>query len=260
VPFIPAYPMSGLRLQFVFAVLVLLCSIDPAFGTQRRVRPKSPAKQDVPAPEALAAPPSPLTLAQMPASPPQVTYSNGALTIVAENSTIGDILRAVHAKTGTVMDISGNPTERVVSRFGPGSPREVLAQLLNGSDFNYVILGSAVDAGTVQRVVLSPKSSGAEPEAEAQAPAAAGEPNSFPRVQSPPGQASQDMSDDESDESDTADEPAATPPAGSESQPNQPAVKTPEQLLRELQRQQQLQQQQPPQGGAETPQATPRQQ
>jgi hypothetical protein len=263
-PSIRACPTLGLRIQIVLLAALLLSGAGLVFGTQRHIVPKNAAKPEAVAPQPTPPPPppSPQTLAQMPASPPQVTYDKGALTIVARNSTLADILLAVHAKTGAVMDISGSATERVVSRFGPGSPRDVLAQLLNGSSFNYAILGSAGDAGTVQKVVLSPRSS-SDTEANAVAPPTAAEPNPFPRVQPPvAAQASQDMSDDDSEDandSDATDQPAATPAPGSEAQPNpnQPAIKTPEQLLQELQRQQQQQQAQP--AGGE-PQGNPRQQ
>jgi len=56
------------------------------------------------------------------------------------------------------------------------------------------------------------------------------------------------------------DQPAMPAPV-SEAQPNQPAIKTPEQLLQELQRQQQqLQQQQQQQPGSGEAQPNPRQQ
>ena len=175
----------------------------------------------------------------MPASPPQVTYDNGALTIVARNATLGDILREVHSKTGAVMDISGNAAERVVSRFGPGTPHDVLAQLLNGSSFNYVILGSPVDAGKVEKVVLSPKSAGGSEAGGDIAP-------SPPQTAQVPVQPQPGANDDDD--------------AGDEAQ-DQPAIKTPEQLLQELQRQQQqLQQQQQQQPGSGEAQPNPRQQ
>ena len=241
--------MPAVRTSFVLILLLGLAdfsSIAQATAAQRHSKAKIAAKQVQPDPPPPVAPPVPLTPAQMPATPPQVTYDNGALTIVAQNSTLGDILRAVHTQTGAVMDISGSATERVVSRFGPGSPRDVLAQLLNGSSYNYVILGSPTDAGTVQKVVLTPKSpTGTEAQSEQVATA-----NPVSRVQ-PAQEATEDDAEDSSDADAGGDEPAATP-AESAAQPNQPQgqppVKTPEQLLQELQRQQQLLQQQQQQG------------
>jgi len=234
----------------------------PQRHTKARVAAKT-AQVD-PTPAAPPAPPVPLTPAQMPATPPQVTYDNGTLTIVAKNSTLGDILRAVHAQTGAVMDISGNASERVASQFGPGSPRAVLAELLNGSSYNYVILGSPNDPGMVQKLVLTPKSGGdAEPQT---AEVAAGGPPA--RIQ-PPAQPAPEATEDEAeDDSDAQEEQPATPAEAAQQPaqpPAQPQIKTPEQLLQELQRQQQLLQQQGQQGqqqngGEAQPQGSPRQQ
>ena len=76
--------------------------------------------------------------------PPQVSYQNSQLTIIAPNSTLGDILRAVRKQTGAEIEIP-HCDERVVTHLGPGPAREVMAELLNGSRFNYVLLGSPAD-------------------------------------------------------------------------------------------------------------------
>jgi hypothetical protein len=172
----------------------------------------------------------------MPAVPPKVSFSKGLLTIVAENSTLSDILRAVRAQTGAAVEIPPNASERVVAHLGPGVPRDVLASLLNGSHFNYVMLGSPTNPDKVDRIILTSKS-GTVPDA---APVPAGQNNTAA------------VPVDEPDtQPDIAEQPAeggADDSAAEESQPappnSQPQVKTPEQLLRELQQQQQQQQQQ----------------
>jgi hypothetical protein len=102
----------------------------------------------------------PLTPEQMPANPPVVTYVNGKLAIVAKNSTLSDILRVVGDKTGAVIDVPDGADERVVSQLGPGPAREVIASLLNGSHFNYVMIGNETDANSVAHVILTAKSDG----------------------------------------------------------------------------------------------------
>jgi len=59
---------------------------------------------------------------------------------VAHNSTLADVLRAVRKLTGAEMEIPPNATERVVADIGPGPARTVLAELLNGTHFNYVMV------------------------------------------------------------------------------------------------------------------------
>lgn len=107
---------------------------------------------DSPGPDGVALPPD-----QRPAIAPVVTYANGKLTIVAKNSTLSDILAAVGEKTGAVIDVPEDATERVVSELGPGPAREVVAALLNGSHFNYVMVGTETNPNSVARVILTAK-------------------------------------------------------------------------------------------------------
>jgi hypothetical protein len=104
----------------------------------------------------------PLTPEQRPAAAPLVIYLNGKLSITAKNSTLGDILRAVATKTGAAIDIPDNANERVVSQLGPAPARDVIASLLNGSHFNYVMVGTENDPNAVARVVLTSKNEKAE--------------------------------------------------------------------------------------------------
>ena len=100
---------------------------------------------------------------QIPATPAKVSYQGGLLTISAQNSTLGEILRDVRKLTGASIEIPpGSGTgERVVAHLGPAAPRDVLAGLLNGSSFNYVMLGSSSDPTAVSSVILTPKPSAA---------------------------------------------------------------------------------------------------
>jgi len=134
-------------------LLLALPSASAQTSSGHKVR-KSPQQQAVlpPAPEG---PLPQVPLDQLPAAPPQVDYQDGRLTIVAENSTLGDILREVRKQTGASIDVPSNATERVVARLGPAPAREVLAALLNGSSFNYVLVGSVTDPAALSSVMLS---------------------------------------------------------------------------------------------------------
>lgn len=94
-----------------------------------------------------------LPLDSMSPVPPRVSYRSGELTIVAANSTLSDILSCIRDQTGAEIEIP-ETNERVVTRLGPGPVRDVLAELLNGSHYNYVLLGSAADKNKLTRVVL----------------------------------------------------------------------------------------------------------
>ena len=263
--------LMTLRRWFSFGILFLAVSAS-LFGqtapAKHPTRKKTKAKAAPVAPLAPAivppgVSPVPLTLAQRPAIAPRVQYQNGILTIVAENSTLGDILRAVHQQSGAIVDLPPNATERVVANLGPGPSRDVLAALLNGSNFNYVMLGSEKDPNDVQHVIVTSKSGGESGEVannNAPQPGFNGRTPMAPTNNGPvvTGGAADSGGDSDAgadDSSASDDQPQADdqaqegPNEPHESPSNGPGIKTPEQLLQELQRQQQMQQQQqqPPQ-------------
>ena len=216
---------------------------------------------------------TPLSPEQMPASPPQVAFSNDTLTINANNATLGDILRAVHRQTGAAVDMPGNATDRVVGRFGPGPVRDVMTSLLNGSHFNYVLLGSQTNPNGLERIVLISKSSAMD-QTQPSNPAAQNQPAmGMPQPAEAPETSPDDAADATMPEANEPVDDQANQVPPSEDQQQQPqqqnpfgqgAVKTPEQLLQELQqRQQQMQQQQQqgnPQGFPQAPVQVPQQQ
>jgi hypothetical protein len=93
-----------------------------------------------------------------------VFFDHGLLTIHAANATLSEVLFQIHKQTGVEIAIpSGTEQERVGSDFGPGTPREVLEQLLNGTDLNFVAVGSSSDPNQLRSVVLSRKTGGPDP-------------------------------------------------------------------------------------------------
>lgn len=260
--------------RFLFIVsLSCLLLVGPGYAKQRRSATKRTVKQEQPAVQ--PAPPPPQTLAEMPPSSPNVSFQGGQLTISAQNSTLGDILSAVKAQTSATIDLPGNAPERVVGHFGPGPARDVLTSLLNGTHFNYLLLGSPTDPNALDRVILMAKSTSA---AESSPPPSE-QPSAYNQtvynrapampMAAPGGNTTvvegQDATDDSADDSaDSTDDTQADDQtdqtdqtddqqAGEEQQQpeGQPNVKSPEQLLQELQqRQQQIQQQQGLQPGA----------
>lgn len=89
-----------------------------------------------------------------------VQYANGMLEIHAQNATLSEVLFQIQKQTGAEIAIpSGTEQERVASDFGPGPASEVLAELLNGSSLNFVVVGSEADPKALRSVILSQKSS-----------------------------------------------------------------------------------------------------
>jgi hypothetical protein len=215
----------------------------PAAATTVK-RPKAHGKKVAPVAEAPQTPPAPPTLEQQPPTLPQVSYQNGQLSIDARNATLSQVLRSVQAQTGASIDMPpGGGSERVVAKLGPGKPKDVLSSLLNGSRFNYVILGSPNGSGGVQKVILIAKStSGAEPSVNTaqNSPPPAAEPSDDEVPQNEPEPEVQPMQVQNGVPGEDGAAPEA-PNNGLNQVP--PGGKTPEQMLQELQRMQQQQQQ-----------------
>jgi len=102
--------------------------------------------------------PPPLSAEQGTPSRNQVSYEDGQLTIIAENSKLGDILAAVSERMGADIELPASASdERIWVRLGPGPARRVLAALLGGTDLDYVIQASDTDPEGIQSVLLTPR-------------------------------------------------------------------------------------------------------
>ena len=248
---------TGVKFTKAVGILVLCVgSLSSAFaGTEHQRKPKKPQ-----APPLASGPTGPvpqIPLDSITPLAPTVSYQNGQLTIVAANSTLGDILRAVKKQTGAEIEIPA-AGDRVVTHLGPGPARDVMAELLNGSRFNYVILGSPEDANVLTHIVLVPKS----PDVPNVNNAIAQQPQQQAMIQAgmmpgnmapPPPEMAQDAPDADAAADENADDANGDPAAVEAEQQQQQApqdpngVKTPQQMLQEMQqRQMQLQQNQPP--------------
>jgi len=234
------------------AMLAVVPGLSASASNQNPVRRHATAHSPAPPIATPTPPPAPLTLQQEPAMPPQVTYSEGELTINAPNSTLVDILRAVRQQTGAEMDIPGNPGDRVVGHFGPGPARDVLAALLNGSRYNYVLLGSATNPNALEHVILTAQIGGADTAPRPQPPPQAApaqsqlQPtglfgdaeqaddagtisNGNTDAEQPPDVDQQPTDDQAAQSDDSGFQPQQGPPGG---------IRTPQQLLQELQQRQ----------------------
>jgi hypothetical protein len=175
------------------------------------------------------APVVPLRPSQMPAVAPRVSYHNGALTVVAENSTMADVIAQVRAATGVKIETVGGPSgERIAVRIGPAPVRDVILSLVQGSQYDFIILGVSGQPNAVERVILTPKVAGGSVASAASPP---------PRFsgnaiyQAPP----QEVSEDDGNEGFAPPPPPQNQAQPTPVDPNAPA-RTPEQLLEELRR------------------------
>jgi hypothetical protein len=103
----------------------------------------------------------PAAEAQPPAKPApriEVEFRNGELSIWADKVTLAELLSEVHRQTGADIPIpAGAEQELVVANLGPAPAPDVLASLLNGSRFNFIMVGSSENPAQLRSVLLSPK-------------------------------------------------------------------------------------------------------
>ncbi|MFZ3342810.1 MAG: AMIN domain-containing protein [Terriglobales bacterium] len=103
--------------------------------------------QQVAAPLETTTPPEPVQPAV------SVTYENGMLRILADKATLSQVLYEVHLRTQAEIAIpAGAEQEKVVADLGPAPARVVLAQLLNGSAYNFIFVGNEL---SLERVILT---------------------------------------------------------------------------------------------------------
>jgi hypothetical protein len=199
----------------------------PNPATQAPAQPASAQQPQAGAPAQPPQSPAPVpqvapSMLQQPAGEAQIVFSGDTLSIRADNSSLSAILHQVAGKSGMQIEgLSGD--ERVFGTFGPGAPRDVLADLLNGTAYNVVLLGD-LSNGAPRQLILTPATHGGA---------------ALP----PPPQANADEASNEPEPAEVQPPPPEAPPSGATPPPT-PGVKTPQQLFEQLQRMRAAQQQQ----------------
>jgi hypothetical protein len=104
----------------------------------------------------------PLTLPVRPKARVDVHFNRGMLSIHVDQGTLAEVLNEVHRQTGADIPIPpGAQQESIVADIGPVPARDAMAALLNGSHFNFVIVGSERDPNELRSVLLTSKQGGA---------------------------------------------------------------------------------------------------
>jgi len=90
---------------------------------------------------------------------PQITYVDGQLTIVAENSPLSEIMSALRAAMGADIDLPASVAgQRIWVRLGPGPARKVLRDLLDNTELDYVLQASDTDEQGIRSMLLTLRS------------------------------------------------------------------------------------------------------
>ena len=119
-------------------------------------RAKPEAAPVAPSPAKPAPPP-----ADQPANPATIDFSNGLLSIRAQNSSLVSILNQISRQTGLVIEGLSHDA-RMYGQYGPGNISSTLSALLDGSGYNFVIVGGGTAHSTTQ-LILSTGSGGRAP-------------------------------------------------------------------------------------------------
>jgi hypothetical protein len=186
----------------------------------------------------------PLTPSQLPPKRAQVTLANGNLSVSADNSSLNQILRQISHDTG-IKITGGVMDERVFGQYGPAAPSQILAELLDGTGSNMILVKHDGDAAP--QLILTPRQGGPTPPN----PNAAAADDKNESEDSQPQQAPDPQPAAEAVPERNRTAPPIVPAAPSTStpsdasQPDSPnGVKTPQQIYEQLQH---LRQQTPPQ-------------
>jgi len=90
-----------------------------------------------------------------------VVWDSHGLRIEAANSSLQQILGDVSTDTGAKVE-GLRSDQRIFGTYGPGSARDVLSQLLDGTGYNVLMIGDQ-GAGTPRQIVLSAQPKGPAP-------------------------------------------------------------------------------------------------
>lgn len=168
----------------------------------------------------------PPSLLDKPAEPAKITLKSGLLTIQADNSSLSAILHYLATSGGMAVD-GLEHDQRVFGTYGPGSPRDVLSGLLQDAGYNFLMAG-ITEQGTPKEILLTARVGGAAPTGAAA---------------SGPAQPASDDQPDEDENSGNNNYPQE-PPMPERTVPPIPndRVKSPAEIIQELQRLRQQQQ------------------
>jgi len=179
---------------------------------------------------------------QSAATPPIAKLTDGKLTIRANGQAFDSVLESVRAAGGFAVEMpAGGDSEPVFLNVGPAPVTDALVDLMAGSKYNYIIVGSERDPRLVKRLILSEQTSPPSTAAPTQTALVAPQPALYG------GQGAQPDAESDASEASTvqtvpiqpASIPSSVPTGINIQQLAAQSNKTPGQILDELQKRQQ---------------------
>jgi hypothetical protein len=117
---------------------------------QNSLRPSVSSDQPDAAPES----------SQPAAAPPIAQVTDGKLTIRANGQDFSSVLESVRSVTGMTLEMPpGANSDPVFLNVGPANVGDALVALLDGTNYNYIIVGSEQDSRVVKRLILTERTS-----------------------------------------------------------------------------------------------------
>lgn len=166
----PILNTLGLLTLCLFTASIACAQVPlPADDSTPAGKQQDAAQQQIPAASSSQTPPAAsndkVHQAQYPSDaatqPAKVVVTDGRLTVEANNSDLTQILDQVATMSGiSIKGMSGGP--RVFGVYGPGNAREVLTALLNGSGYNFIMVGGN-GVGPPRELILTPRAVHASP-------------------------------------------------------------------------------------------------
>jgi hypothetical protein len=157
---LPSHRRLPARLALLAAAPLLVSTLTAQISTGSTLPPTPPTA--LPPANALPAP-----IAATPAGAStrahraKVSFDNGQLDVRADNSSLNQILHEISNQTG--MKITGGVADqRVFGNYGPATPSDVLATLLDGTGTNMLVRSDPATDAPVE-LVLTPRGGGASP-------------------------------------------------------------------------------------------------
>jgi hypothetical protein len=124
--------------------------LERLFKTHQKTQ-KAPVAE---APKTPAAPAYPVPPARQPARPATVTFEGGQLHVQANNSSLSAIFGQISRETGLTVDGMSSDA-RLYGEYGPGPVAGIVSKLLEGSRYNYVLVGVGSN-GVPKKLMLTP--------------------------------------------------------------------------------------------------------
>ena len=176
-------------------------------------------------PRAAAAPPPTLRPAEQPANPATIDFNSGLLTVRAQNSSLVSILKQIQHQTGLIIDGLSHD-QRIYGQYGPGNISTTLSALLDGTGYDFVIVGNGSSHTPARLILSTPGAAGAVPAQQPPPPAVSNEAD--PSVNAP---------ENPPPENSEGDAPQADGDQGGPSDPTAPPqAKSSEEIFNELRR------------------------